>query len=303
MKNSAVLVLVMALLFAACEPEISFVKEKIPASLDGFYQKQRGVTQPFSISNTSGGVITTSKGGKIYLPANGFETLSGGAVSGSVDISVKEILTPQDMIFNNIPTTSGGLLLESGGMYNIKVTKDNQPLRLKAGNFLRIVLPNIPGTDMNGMQVFNGRADAKGDVDWVPNNAPGNFVVRDSIMFSNSSLFTDSINWINCDKFINDPTVPYTVYPGNAPSNDSTNVFVHLTGLNSIVKMNWTQGLSYFKSDNLLAVPSTLVGISIKNGQLYASLKAVNVQAGQSVTLNFTAYTESELKAKLAQLQ
>jgi len=78
---------------------------------------------------------------------------------------------------------------------------------------------------------------------------------------------------------------------------------VHLTGRNSLVKMNWTQGLSYFKSDNVLAVPSTIVGISIKNGQLYASLKTVNIQAGQSVTLNFTAYTEAELKAKLALLQ
>jgi len=155
---------------------------------------------------------------------------------------------------------------------------------------------------MSAMQVFNGVRDSKGNVNWVPNSNPGNFVVRDSSLFAASSLFCDSINLINCDKFINEPAVSFSVYPANAPSNDSTNVFVHLTGRNTVVKMNWTQGLTYFKSDKLLAVPSTIVGISVKNGQLYASLTAVNVQNGQSVTMNFSPYTEAQLKQRLSEL-
>jgi hypothetical protein len=207
-----------------------------------------------------------------------------------------------EMIFNNMPTVSDGRLLESGGEFEIKVTQNNTALKLAPGNFIKIGLPNI-GRDMKGMQVFKGVPDVAGDVNWVLNSNPGNFVVGDSTLFSNSNLFSDDINWINCDKFINEPTVEYTVYPGNAPSGDSTNVFVHLTGRNTVVKMNWLQGLAYFRSNMLLAVPSTIVGISTKNGELFASINSINIQNGGSVTMSFLPYTEKKLKDRLSKLR
>ncbi len=285
MKSTIFLSLLVAIVFSACQPETSFLKGKQQTSLNDFYKNNGASAQSFTVNNLSGGVTTTSGGVKIHFPANGFITETGIPVTGSVDIAVKELFTPQDMILNNMPAMSGGLPLESGGEFQIKVTKNGQP-----------------GIDMNGMQVFNGVKDTQGNINWSPNNNPGNFVVGDSTLFSHSSLFCDSVNWINCDKFYNEPTVSFSVYPAHAPSNDSTNVFVHLTGRNSVVKMNWTQGLSYFTSDKLLAVSSTIVGISVRNGQLYASLTQVNVQNGQSVTMNFSPYTEAQLKERLAQL-
>lgn len=301
MKRILFISLLAGIGLTACQPEILLTEDE-QTSLDDFYAGNRSSVQSFSVSNTSGGVVTTANNVKIYLPSNGFVTESGAPVSGGVDIQVKEILTPQEMIFNNMVTMSGGLPLESGGEFQVKVTKNGQRLKLAAGNFLRIQLPARSGVDMNNMQVFNGSVNAKGEVDWALNTDPGNFVVRDSSLFSGSSLFCDSVNWINCDKFINEPTVEFSVYPVNVPSNDSTNVFVHLTGRNSVVKMNWTQGLSYFRSDKLLAVPSTIIGISVKDGRLYASIIPVTVQNGQSVTMNFSAYTEAQLKAQLGQL-
>ncbi|MEI9808380.1 MAG: hypothetical protein WDO16_11195, partial [Bacteroidota bacterium] len=302
MKNSILSGLLAAVLFTGCQPETSFLQKEKQTSLSDFYKSNSSPAQTFAVNNVSGGVMTTSGGAKIHFPANGFVTESGAPVSGNVDIAVKEIFTPIDMILNNMPAMSGGLPLESGGEFEVKVTKNGQRLKLASGNFLQIEIPARANVDMNGMQVFNGVKDAKGNIDWSPNSTPGNFVVGDSTLFTHSSLFCDSVNWINCDKFYNEPTVSFSVYPANAPSNDSTNVFVHLTGRNSVVKMNWTQGLSYFNSDKLLAVPSTIVGISIKNGQLYASVTPVSVQNGQSVTMDFAPYTEAQLKQKLSQL-
>jgi hypothetical protein len=302
MKSIIVFCLLAGLLLTACEPDRSFVAEKKQTSLADFYNANRSSVQSFAVNNSSGGVSTTSQGVKIYFPPNGFVTESGSSVTGNVDVSIKEILTPQEMILNNMPSMSGGMPLESGGEFQIKVSKNGQPLKLSAGNFLKIEIPKKPAISMSGMQVFNGVSDAQGNTDWRLNNNPGNFVVGDSTLFAYSSLFCDNINWINCDKFYNEPTVTFTVYPNNAPSNDSTNVFVHLTGRNTVVKMNWTRGLSYFNSDKLLAVPSTIVGISVKNGQLYASVTPVNIQNGQSVTMNFSPYSESQLKTRLAQL-
>lgn len=294
----------VAILVISCQPELSDARKEtgVNKTVNEFHTKNRKEQQVFTTSATTSNVITTSKGAKIYLPSNGFVTSGGSPVSGNIEVSVKEIYTPMEMIINNMPTVSDGKLLESGGEFQVTVAQNGAPLQLAPGNFLRIALPNI-NRDLRGMQVFKGVPDSAGEVNWVLNNNPGNFVVQDSTLFANSSLFSDEVDWINVDKFINDPTVEFTVQPGNAPSGDSTNVFVHLTGRNTVVKMNWTQGLSYFNSTSLLAVPSTIVGISTKNGELYASVTPVSIRNGGSVTMNFTLYTEQQLKSRLSQLR
>ncbi|MGF2414088.1 MAG: hypothetical protein ACQUYJ_17280, partial [Ferruginibacter sp.] len=289
---------------AACQREISdeINQNKRLTKINEFHKTTRNEQQSFTVNTATATVVTTTKGTKVLLPVNGFVYEDGKPVKGNINVSVKEIFTPMEMILNDMPTVAGNRLLESGGEFKVSVFQNSRPLKLAPGNFIKIGIPDI-GRDLQGMQVFNGAVDANGNVNWNANANPGNVVVGDSTLFSKADLFADDINWLNCDKFINDPTVTFTVYPGNAPSGDSTNVFVHLTGKNTVVKMNWTQGLNYFKSNMLLAVPSTIVGISVKNGQFFCSVIPVNVQNGEFVTLNFTPYTEQELKTKLAQLR
>jgi hypothetical protein len=303
MKQITFLLIVSCFLLFACQKELSFKKEPVNiATLSSFTETNRNAGQGFTINSSVVQSITTEKGSKVEFKENSFVTQGGNPVTGSVDVFVKEVATPGEMILCDLPTMANGRLLESGGEYNITASQNGNQLKLAPGKYVKIEIPHR-GNNMSGMQVFNGAADATGKVNWSVNTNPGNIVVGDSSLFSKSNLFCDSINWINCDKFINDPTVEFTVFPGNAPSSDSTNVFVHLTGRNTVAKMNWTQGLSYFKSNMLLAVPSTLVGISMKNGQLYASVISVNIQNGQSTTLNFTTYTEEQLKTRLALLR
>lgn len=306
----------IAMLLTACEREVSFepptVSPAIPevpvvkepqTSVNDFLEKNKVAAQSFSVNSTAGTTIITSGGSKIHFPSAGFVTGDGVPVTGDVLVKVKEIYTPADMILNNMPTMAGGAPLESAGEYEIVVTKNGKVLKLAPGNFLRIELPSINRPSLlSNMQVFNGKKDANGNVDWAVNNNPGNLVVKDSL-FSKASLFADSVNWINCDKYFNEPMVTYSVYPNNAPSNDSTTVFIHLTGRNTVVKMYWTQGLNYFNSDKLLPLPSTIIGISVRNGQLYASFNPVIVKNNGSVTMNFAPYTEADLKKKLAELK
>lgn len=304
MKKLIPVFIAIAIVAVACQREISddLIRGTKLTTINDFRETTRKEQQVFTANAGITSTVTTSKGTKITIPANGFVTEDGQPVSGSINIAVKEIFTPMEMILNDMPTTAGDRLLESGGEFKISASQNNRSLKLAPGSFIKITIPDI-GINMQGMQVFKGVADAAGNVNWNVNTSPGNVVVGDSMLFSNANLFSDDINWINCDKFINEPTVTFTAYPGNAPSGDSTNVFVHLTGRNTVVKMNWTRGLSYFTSDKLLAVPSTIVGISVKNGQFFASVIPADVQHGQSVTMNFNAYSEQELKARLSQLR
>ncbi|HEY0676897.1 MAG TPA: hypothetical protein VGD17_01380 [Chitinophagaceae bacterium] len=304
MKRLHPLLIAIVIVSVACQREVSddINQDTKLTKITEFHETARKEQQSFTVNSSAANTVATTKGSTISMPANCFVTEDGVPVTGNINVSIKEIFTPVEMILNDMPTMAGNRLLESGGEFKITASQNNRPLKLAPGNYIKINIPDI-GRNMQGMQVFNGAEDAAGNVNWVLNSNPGNLVVGDSSMFSKSNLFCDSINWINCDKFIDEPTVTFTVHPGNAPSGDSTNVFVHLTGRNTVVKMGWTQGLSYFTSNMLLAVPSTIVGISIKNGQFFASITPVNVQNGQSVTMNFRAYSEQELKARLSQLQ
>lgn len=304
MKKLAGFLTTISIMIISCQPEHSYLGKEVNVNetVNDFHTRYRKEQQVFKTNAASPEMITSQQGAKLYLPPNGFVTPNGSPVTGNIEVSIKEIYTPMEMILNNMPTVSDGKLLESGGEFQIKVSQNNTALKLAPGNFIRIGIPNT-GRNLQGMQVFNGVANAAGEVNWVLNNNPGNFVVQDSTLFANSNLFADDVNWINVDKFVNEPTVSFTVHPGNFPSGDSTNVFVHLTGRNTVVKMNWVQGLSYFKSDMLLAVPSTIVGISTKNGQLYASVDPINVTHGSSITMNFQPYTEKQLKDRLSKLR
>jgi hypothetical protein len=301
MKQQILGGLIAIVVLAGCQPENSFTREDIQTSVEDFYQKNRVTEHSYTVSGASGGVKTTAAGNKIYIPDNAFVTKTGTPVTGEVSISVKEYLTPYDMIINNMPTMADGVPLESGGEYKISATTNNQELELASGKFIRIQMTK--GNSNNWMQVFKGTEDAQGNVNWTLDQAPGNIVVGDSTLFAGSSLFSSSIGWLNCDKFYNEPTVSFRANPVNAPSGDSINVFVHLTGRNTIVKMSWTRGLPYFESDKLLAVPSTFVGISVRNGKFYAGFASANVKDGGSISLNFSPYSEKELKKKLGELQ
>ena len=292
-----------SLILVACQREVSDEKKQTPpGTLNDFFQQNRSSFETFTITSSSPEQVVTSKGTKLFFPPNAFVDENNTPVNGNINVGVKEIVTPLEMIFTDMPTSSGGRLLESGGEYYITLKQTNRNLKLASGNFLKIQLPDAGGT-ANGMQVFNGAAAADGSINWIENNKPGNVVVSDSVLYTGRTLFCDSIDWVNCDKFINDPTVEFTVYPGNTPSADSTNVFVHLTGRNTVAKLYPAQGSNYFKSNMLPAVPSTIIGISKKNGQFYASIIPVNIQNGQSATLNFLPYTPEQLKVTLGSLR
>lgn len=261
-------------------------------SLEQFFTKNATASKKLSANSNSTIFLTTMKGSNVRFPANAFVTKSGVPVTGEVNIEVQEISDPMNMILANKPTTSNGALLESGGEFYIRVTKNNEELKLAPNSFVNIDI----NKNLTGMKVFNGRPQADGTVNWVENNSTGNFVFPDSL--GKTKMFADSVEWINCDKFYNDPTITYSVLPGNCPLIDSTKIYLHLTGRNTVMSFP-KNGIS----TQLIASPATIVAICVKGGTLYTSVMSVVLQHGKSVTLQFSESTEDALKRKLQNLK
>jgi hypothetical protein len=209
------------------------------------------------------------------------------------------------MILNNTPTMSDGLPLVSGGEFFVRATQNGERLKLAAGKYVQINLGTLSRVEMAGMQVFNGDTTS-GTMNWMLNTQPTNVVVQvqDSLVGGGSNsvnlLFADSLEWINCDKYIDEPKITYTVDPGNTPNVDSTAVFVHLTGRNAI--MRFPKVGDTFAYTNMIATEATVVGICVMDGTLYYAINPVVTEPGGATTLNFKSISEEALKMKLAEL-
>jgi hypothetical protein len=291
-----ILFLSVVCFLAACQPEIVDTpgSPHVLGNVQQFFAGKAVKGQHFTGNSSSAINLPTPKGHKILFNPNSFVTLGGQPVTGNVDIEVRELTTAAEMILSDRPTVSNGKILESGGVFYIRATQNGQELKLAPGAFVKIDLPASSGS-MQGMQVFNGQVTPDNSINWELNTNVGN-VIRTDTFGINPALFADSLQWLNVDKFINQPQITYTVQPGNCPDIDSTRIFLHLTGRRSIVRYNQDM------STRLIAAPATVIGICVKNGILYTSIFPVNMQNGASATLNFQPATVEALEQKLKQL-
>jgi len=295
--------LFIAFFISSCQPDLSDVqpRRQVYTSLQDFQTRNKVASQSFTASSSNTISLQGAKGSRFIFPANAFVTQSGQPVTGNVAIEVKEILKPIDMILSNMPTVSDGRPLESGGQFFIRATKNNEELKLAPGKQVQVVVRNANAQAMQGMQVFNGVETANGSVNWQLNTNQANVVRPDSTGSTLYTMFSDQINWLNIDKFYNEPQITYTVNVANTPDINETVVYVHLTGRNTA--FGFPRTAAGFTSDYLIAAQATLVAICVKDEKLYYAMTPVTLQHGGTTNMQLVETTEENLKARLATLQ
>jgi mono/diheme cytochrome c family protein len=110
-------------------------------------------------------LLRTAGGTLLFIPRNGFQRPDGTPAGGPVHVTLREALTPADLVLAHLTTTSDGRMLESGGMVFVDANEAGQTLRINPGAPLRVSLPTAQ--PLRGMQVFTGRPDAAGRLNWV----------------------------------------------------------------------------------------------------------------------------------------
>lgn len=120
-------------------------------------------------------IIKGKKGTRISIPANSLVRPDGRPAKGPVQVELREAYTFGDMLAQNLGTTSGKELLQTGGMFFIEAKDaDGQILDLAKGQKAEISMPQSQPLP-EGMQIFV--ADRAGDhnednIDWQATNQP-----------------------------------------------------------------------------------------------------------------------------------
>jgi len=299
-------------------------------AMAAFMKNNGPAFETFTVSADAGAVITSSKGTSYTIPAGAFQTKAGADVTGNVTVSIKEISTPADMIFNNKPTlTRDGRLLASYGEFFIKAAQNNQDLQLKKDSGIKVAVkakPNgqeipmwsgdstittsISGYDYLNVQVtLSVQMSVNKGIVWDQLNTGGYAFFNGSngtLNFTIDSL----VQWKNCDQIISNPSDPKTTVLGyftshyNAQTQQSyqgdqpTILFFKPHNQNTLIRLYdiilnapaGYQGFYSYQQSMPIGMQGTFLAMSTINGKFYADMKDVTIPA-PSGSNNYTTFT------------
>jgi len=181
------------------ENKVTVVKESgtkttTDISLSDVYKHFEKKPQLFSIRTDRDTTIICKEGTMIQINANSFiSENTGNQISGTVQLKVKEYYNISDMIFANLTTTSGGKILETGGMLNISATNNSENCILKPGSDIKIGFPYSGKKE--DMALFYG--DVTNDlIDWKLANMTDDVVIQEDLTMITVAPETESTSEI-----------------------------------------------------------------------------------------------------------
>jgi hypothetical protein len=302
-NGSLILLILFAICIYSCSKtelsETANANDVYSSSLSAFFADElESMTFSSEISAVNGGNIALDDGTIVNIPANSFINTDGSPVSGNVEINVATISGNADMAMVNIPSTSNGSMLLSGGVVNIEATQSGANLNLD--NPINISVPNsfenntVPGepgsinTSTNDMEFFIGVEQDDGTINWeLDNSTTMNFnAATNSFDFS-----TSQVGFINCDAFSYDPEncgdngdeSCYTSITLSCPESFDPALFqvwLYFNDLSSLLGIPYNSQNNTFEITDVLAEQTINIVVLAEKDGAYYTLKSEFMESG-----------------------
>lgn len=129
-------------------------------------EKMSRPAQVYTVNNTDGRQIYCTQGTVLKIPPNSFVFGEDStAVPGTVQVTIREFYSLDDIIFSNLTTRCGDKILETAGMVYIEATANGKACVLKAGASAELKVPYYD--KKNGMELFMGIWE-NNSINWTP---------------------------------------------------------------------------------------------------------------------------------------
>jgi hypothetical protein len=160
--------------------------------------------------------IETKNGALLKIPRGAMTPDDGKTVT----LEIKEAYTLEQMIKGGLTTGSNGDPLSSGGMIYINAA-DGQNISINQK--IQVAIP----TDFlqKGMQLFKGKTNNKGDINWIdpvalPENKKANAIAQGEVIFQTKCAGCHAIG-----KELSGPDLAH--FPKRIPDNEGTSMYWH----------------------------------------------------------------------------
>lgn len=264
--------------------------------------------QNFEIDAGQAQMIVGAQGNRIRFTPTSFKNASGAYVqNGKVNIELIETPKAKDMLLNGVTTRAGSQLLQSAGSMYIQARQDGQVL--KAGDYSVDFLQDGPTT--NQMQLFAG-VDSNNIISWSVDPLD---TLRSAYVDTANYYFGHYVrghfDWINCDRFYNDPAPRTDVKittSGVAFNFGETMAFIVIPSLNANINLrNTRQGTANMFEVGADVIPTGLkvhcIVIGMHDGKFYyGATKNQTVGFNFSRQINLTETTIEKIKSEIKAL-
>ncbi len=263
-----------------------------------------------------GGTIVVPDNVTVSIPASACVNLLNKPCTGKLDVEILVLRKKGDFIAYNLPTTSLGRQLISGGVVSVKVRQNGQEVRLALGKAIKVSY--VMTEPDNQMQLFDGKIDGRFKFDWLPISLLGTGIVLPNVtVWADSSqqrrgynLVLDRFGLINCDKFSGDSINFNNKFSVTLPetfTNVNTSVYVAFKNMNSVLALSGDARTKAFITPGRglpIGRTVTIVTMSYIRDKFYFAKQEVTIQSttGQKVKLVPVVMEKDEVKAMLNNL-
>ena len=277
------------------------------------------------INAERGGIITTPDGTTVEFPANSCVTKNNRPCTGDLTVEILVLRKKGEFLLNNVPTTSLGRQLISGGAVRIKVSQNGEEVKLARpfNGPYKVKFQSTSPTADPAMRLFEGTSEGRFKFDWTPissvagtSDVPFLRTWRDSVQGRSTAgfeLFLDRFAWINCDKFSGDSTNltnKFCVALPDTFTNQNTSVFVVFKEINYVVSLVGDGKTKQFCVPNgYRGLPTGkivyIISISAVKDRIYIGKKEVTIAANTTATairLEVTVTTKEAAKEIISNL-
>jgi len=193
------------------------------------------LTTNTTFSSSIDTVIELSHGTKIIVDKGSFEDKNGNKINGKIELITKEVISPMEILKENISTISEKGILETGGMLKIDAYSDGEEIRIRNGKQLKILLPNQDSIYQD-MDLYMGVENENGIVEWELSDSTQQ--IQDTI---NTIVKSINIRY----KFVSDLDTKSTDFKNNSSGIETIDDLVTFSEaevtqlLNETIRIHW----------------------------------------------------------------
>lgn len=257
-------------------------------SMNNYLDSKKQQEQVFEIDGSGNGPIIGNQGTKIWGSKEILMFPNGDSVQWPFTVNLVELYTPKDMIYYQMPTVAGGILLTTGGEIRLRAFKDGQELVLRPDKTWTVEMPN--NSPLLDMKIYYG-VENPTYVDWTANPA-GNFI--DTTFGYIGSV--KKLGWVACGKiaYSTTSTADYT-FKSTIDNLQNIPIFIYLPGIKSLMQVyNQTSGALPIGED----AKNILMGIN-SNNQLFYSYKDTVVSLNSLWNIKMDSISDAGLTSIL----
>ena len=306
-KTLLLLLGLLALATYACDRTVDFIP---PAddepSMTEVFQNQEITIHEFRVEASIGDTLMLDdKSGfaptVLIIPENLCTYGNGEACQGELEVQLIQAFTKGDMIFSNVPTTSEGTPLTSGGAFYLNITQNDEQLSISpdASFLIKASVERTDGQNEN-MKFYQLASDTIGTVvqnDWM---LEGELAGIDDVYYTLE--FDELDQWMNIDVPIDETLSTFTIEVSQDELEVAdADVYVALADFNSVIKATYDDLDGLYKADIPVNAEIEIVAINKKGEEWFWDINLAQ-ESEEFSTLELEQVLYEDLVTKLSSL-